>query len=213
LITGDFLFPKGVNFSTNMAHQVRGSSEIAIKIAVLGQVGAGKLQILSQVADFHGHAHVRTTALSGAEVARTEFVWPESLPDGGSVRARVFALTGSPQHQAAEQCLLADADAIVFVVNCAPDTISASRDCLLAMTQNAAKAGVDWAKTVMVMQYNRADHYPGFKPSDLDGWLGIANNNVPRHITSSQGQDLGIAVNDAVSKVTVKLSQQSASAG
>lgn len=196
-----------------MAHQVRGGSEVTIKVAVLGQVGAGKLQILRHVAEFHGHAHVRTTALSGAEVARTEFLWPEALPDGGSVRIRVFALTGTPLHQAAEQCLLADADAIVYVVNCAPDTISSSRNCLLAMTQNAAKAGVDWANTVMVMQYNRADLYPGFRPSDLDGWLGIANNNVPRHITSSQGLDLSIAVNDAVAKVIGKLNQQPASVG
>ncbi|MBK1829187.1 hypothetical protein JIN77_00475 [Verrucomicrobiaceae bacterium R5-34] len=178
-----------------------------IKVAILGQVGAGKSKILSAVATAHGQADVRTTSLSGAEVLRTEFSWPDLLPDDSSLRVRVFALTGQPMHQAAEQCLLADVDAIIYVVNCAPDTISASRECLLAMTQNAAKVGLDWANTVMVMQYNRADLYPGFKPSDLDRWLGITQNNVPRHITGEQGENQGVAVNDAIAKVVAKLGQ------
>lgn len=190
-----------------MAHEVRGQNEVVIKVAILGQVGAGKSKILSAVATAHGQADVRTTSLSGAEVLRTEFSWPDLLPDDSSLRVRVFALTGQPMHQAAEQCLLADVDAIIYVVNCAPDTISASRECLLAMIQNAAKVGLDWANTVMVMQYNRADLYPGFKPSDLDRWLGITQNNVPRYITGEQGENQGVAVNDAIAKVVAKLGQ------
>ncbi|BDS06256.1 hypothetical protein NT6N_12960 [Oceaniferula spumae] len=191
-----------------MAHWENDKGEVIIKIAVVGQPGAGKLQIINQLAAAHGQSPVRTAVLSGAECARTEFIWPEPLPDGPFVRVRVFTISGTPMHQAAEQCLLADADAIVYVVNCEPSTITASRECLLSMTKNAVHAGVDWGDTVVVMQYNRADLYPGFKPSDLDGWLGITNGGVPRHITSTQGDDLGVAANDAASKVIAKLEKQ-----
>lgn len=191
-----------------MAQWENNQNEVTIKIAVVGQAGSGKKKIINQLAASHGQASVRTSALSGAEVARTEFIWPDPLPDGPFVRVRIFALTGDPLHQAAEQCLLKDADAAVYVVNCDPKTIEASRACLLAMLANADLMGIDWARSTVVMQYNQADRYPNFKPSDLDGWLGINGSAVSRHITSTSGDDLGVGVMDAAAKVVNQLIKQ-----
>ena len=196
-----------------MGKWVEDRGELSIKIAVVGQAGAGKIKILNQLAASQGQASVRTSMLSDAEVARTEFIWPERLPDGSFVRVKIFALSGSPMHQAAEQCLLTQADGVVYVVNCDPQTITASRASLLGMLRNAARVGVDWKQSAVVMQYNRANKYPNFKPSDLDGWLGLDSRHVSRHITSTEGDDLGVAVIDAAAKVVDRLSKELAEAG
>ena len=191
-----------------MAKWANGQGEVSVKIAVVGQPGSGKIKILQQLAASQGQASVRTAALSEGEVARTEFIWSEPLPDGPFVRIKVFALCGNPVHQAAEQCLLRDADGIVYVVNCDPQTITASRETLLSMLQNAAYVGIDWQQSVVVMQYNQADLYPNFKPSDLDGWLGVNDGTVSRHITSTKGDDLGVAVMDAAAKIFKRLGSE-----
>jgi signal recognition particle receptor subunit beta len=192
-----------------MAKWAKDSGEVSIKIVVVGQTGSGKSSILRHLASSHGQASVRMGAISEAEVTRTEFIWPEPITDGPFVHVRVFALSGDPQHQAAEQLMLAGADGMVFVVDCDPRHIAASRDSLLAMMTNASHVGVDWGKMVVVMQYNRADLYPQLKPQDLDTWLGIEGGKVARFITSSSSQNgLGVAVNDVVEKVIVQLTEQ-----
>jgi len=191
-----------------MAKWTEDRSEVVVKIAVVGQPGSGKKTILNQLAASQGQASVRTAELSGAEVARTEFIWREPLPDGPFVRVRVFALCGTPVSQAAEQCLLTQADAVVYVVNCHPKTITASRECLLGMLENAGHVGIDWNQSIVVMQYNQADRYPNFKPSDLDGWLGVNDGAVSRHITATKSDDLGVAIMDASAKIVKRLEQQ-----
>lgn len=192
-----------------MAKWSSDKGEVTIKLAVVGQVGSGKRSIIQQVALSRGHAPLRTGMVSGAEVARTEFIWPDPLPDGPFIKVRVFALTGNPLHEAAEQLMLMDADAVVFVVDCDANAISASRDKLIAMMANATHVKLDWEQTIVVMQYNRAERYPQLKPDDLDQWLGIKEANVARFITSSNsGDDLCAAVNEAVEKVIGKLVEQ-----
>ncbi|MCP5534986.1 MAG: hypothetical protein H7A51_01995 [Akkermansiaceae bacterium] len=190
-----------------MAKWATESGEVGIKVAVIGQPGSGKGSIVRQLANFHGQSAVRTGTVSEAEVIRTEFIWPDPLPDGPFVRVRVFALSGRPCHQAAEQLLLVDSDALVFVVDCDPSYIAESRDCLISLMANAKHVGLNWAETVTVMQYNRAERYPQLKPHELDAWLGIVNGKVARFITSSNdGENLGVAVNEAVQKVISRLS-------
>ncbi len=196
-----------------MAKWAKDAGELSIKIAVVGQAGSGKSSILRELATSHGQASVRMVTLSEAEVARTEFIWPEPITDGPFVRVRVFALSGEPQHQAAEQLMLESADGMVFVVDCDPRYIAASRDSLLAMMANASYAGVDWGKMVVVMQYNRAERYPHLQPQELDKWLGIEDGKVARFITSSTGKNgLGVAVNDVVKKVIARLTEQASMA-
>ena len=189
-----------------MAKWAKDSGEVSIKVAVVGQAGSGKSMILSQLASSHSQAAVRSGAISEAEVTRTEFIWPEPIENGPFVRVRVFALSGKPAHQAAEQLMLMNADAMVFVVDCDPRYIAGSRDSLLAMMANAAHVGLDWGESIIVMQYNRAERYPHMKPQELDAWLGIEDGKIARYITSSKSeQGLEVAVNDAVQKVIAKL--------
>ena len=191
--------------------------EVKVKVALVGQSGSGRRDIIQQLAMDHGHAALRTGTVSETEVARTEFIWPDPLdplPGGPFVKVRVFALVGNPLHEAAEQVILMDADAIVFVVDCSPDKISNSRDRLIAMMSNATHVELDWDKTVVVMQYHRADRYPNFKPDDLDQWLGIKEGNVARFMTRSNGNtELCVAVDAAVEKMICRLSDGAAAAG
>lgn len=192
-----------------MAKWSSDKGEVTIKVAVVGQPGAGKRSIIQEVAAARGQATLRTGFVSGAEVARTEFLWPEPLPDGPFVKVRVLGLTGNPLHEAAEQLMLMDADAVVFVVDCDARAISASRDKLIAMMGNATHVQLDWQSTVVVMQYNRAERYPQLKPDDLDQWLGIREANVARFITSSNsGESLCVAVNEAAQKTISRLPEQ-----
>ncbi|MFK7911221.1 MAG: Rab family GTPase [Akkermansiaceae bacterium] len=194
-----------------MAKWSSDKGEVAIKIAVVGQAGSGKKSIVQAVAAARGQATLRTGFVSGAEVARTDFIWPEPLPDGPFVKVRVFGITGNPFHEAAEQLMLTDADAVVFVVDCDANAISASRDKLIAMMGNATHVGMDWQSTIVVMQYNRAERYPQLKPDDLDQWLGIKEANVARYLTSSNsGENLCVAVNEAARKTIRKLQEEDA---
>lgn len=199
----------GAFLSEIMAKWANDAGEVSIKIAVIGQPGSGKATILKQVANAQAQAAVRTGVIAEAEVSRTEFIWPDPIQDGPFVRVKVFALSGNPVHEAAEQMLLVNADALVFVVDCDPQYIAGSRDSLLSMMSNAEHVGLDWGKTVVVMQYNRAERYPQMKPEDLDQWLGIENGKVARFITASNSEEnLGVAINDAVQKVIARLSDQ-----
>ena len=147
-----------------MAKWSSDKGEVTIKVAVVGQHGAGKRAIIQEVAAARGHATLRTGFVSDAEVARTEFIWPEPIPDGPFVKVKLFGLIGNPVHEAAEQMMLMDADAIVFVVDCDVNAIAASRDKLIAMMGNATHVGLDWQSVVVVMQYNRAERYPHARP-------------------------------------------------
>ncbi len=192
-----------------MAKWENDSGEVSIKVAVIGQPGSGKGSILRHLATSHGQAAVRTSVISETELVRTEFIWPEPIIDGPFVRVKVFALSGKPLHQAAEQLLLHECDALVFVADCDPLYIADSRDSLLALMTNATHVGLNWEETVIVMQYNRAERYPHMKPDELDAWLGIEDGKVARHITASNsGENLGVAVNDAVQKVIARLTEQ-----
>ncbi|MBT8044851.1 MAG: 50S ribosome-binding GTPase [Verrucomicrobiae bacterium] len=185
------------------------SGEVAIKVAIVGQPGAGKSSIIRALADTNMQAAVRTGIVSEAEVMRTEFIWPDPIPDGPFVRVKVFALSGNPLHQAAEQLLLVDVDALVFVVDCDPAYIAASRDRLLSLMTNARHLGLDWSQTTVVMHYNRTERYPHMNTAEVDAWLGIEAGKVARHTTTSQsGEHLTVAVNDAIHSVITRLIKQ-----
>jgi hypothetical protein len=192
-----------------MAKWIKKSGEVIIKVAVVGQHGAGKKHILKHVARDRDQSTVRTGVVSGAEVVRTEFIWPEPIDDGPFVRVKVLAISGKPLHQAAEQLLLADCDALVFVVDCDPDRVSESRDCLNALGSNAHDVALNWANTTVVVQYNRYERYPDIDAEKLDAWLGVDNARAQRFVTRSDGgDDLGVAVYAAVQEVVARLGGQ-----
>ncbi len=192
-----------------MARWNTDTGEVTIKIAIVGQPGSGKGSIIRSLAKVHMQAAVRTGIVAEAEVLRTEFIWPDPIPDGPFVRVKVYALSGNPSHQAAEQLLLEGVDALVFVVDCDPKYIAESRDRLISMMSNAGHVGLDWANTAVVMQYHRSERYPHMNSKEVDAWLGVDHGQVARYVTTSDaGENLIVATDDAIRKVITRLTKQ-----
>ena len=192
-----------------MTERKKGVDEITIKIAIIGQPLSGKQNIIRQVAARYGQSALRSQMVSGADIVRAEFIWPEPVSGGPFIRVRIFALIGEPLHQAAEQLLLSGSDALVFVVNCNPSKISGSRSALVNLMANADLAGLDWGQTTMVLQYNNAETYANINPEELDEWLGVNTDQVQRYLThSNKTEELGLAVDAAIKGAITRLSDQ-----
>ncbi|MGB1873884.1 MAG: hypothetical protein ACPH5P_02675 [Akkermansiaceae bacterium] len=195
-----------------MTKRKTGAEEITIKIAIIGQPLSGKKNIIRQVAAQYGQSALKSQMVSGADIVRAEFIWPEPVSGGPFIRVRIFALIGEPFHQAAEQLLLSGCDALVFVVNCNPSKISESRSALVNLMANADLAGLDWGATTMVLQYNNAETYANINPEELDAWLGVNTDQVQRYLShSNKKEELGVAVDAAIRGVISGLSEQAAS--
>ncbi len=193
-----------------MAKRNTGADEVTIKIAVIGQPQSGKKDIIEHIAAQYEQSALRSAMVSGADIVRAEFIWPEPAPGGPFVKVRIFALTGEPFHQAPEQLLLSGCDALVFVVNCNPSKISESKSALLNLMANADLTGLDWGRTPIVLQYNNAETYPDINPEDLDSWLGVNTDQVERYLThSNKSDEIGVAVDGAIQRVISKMSDQS----
>ncbi len=192
-----------------MARWKNDSGEVIIKVAISGQPGSGKSSIIRSLAKEHAQAAVSTGIISEAEVLRTEFLWPDPIPSGPYVRVKVFALSGNPLHQAAEQLLLKDADALVFVVDCDPECIAESRDYLVSLISNAGHVELDWTDTSVAVQYNRSERYPYMNVAEVDAWLEVEHDQVSRYVTTSdEGEGLTVAVNDVIRKTVSRLAEQ-----
>ena len=194
-----------------MAKWVPKSGEVSIKIAIVGQPNSGKKNIVKHVAEQYDQSAIRSASVSDAEIVRAEFIWPEPVPDGPFIRVGLLALSGKPLHQAAEQLLLADCDALVFVVNCDPSKISECKSTLGNLMTNASRIGLDWGEAVLVLQYNNAEQHPNTSQEDLDAWLGVNIERVERyHTTATNREHQVLAVNAAIGAVIAKITQQSA---
>ena len=194
-----------------MAKWVPKSGEVSIKIAIVGQPNSGKKNIIEHVAEQYDQSALRSVSVSDAEIVRAEFIWPEPVPDGPFIRVGLLALSGKPLHQAAEQLLLADCDALVFVVNCDPSKISECKSTLGHLMSNASRIGLDWGETLLVLQYNNAERHPSTSPEDLDSWLGVNVERVERYHTESNNREHQVlAVNAAIGAVIGKITRQSA---
>ena len=173
--------------------------EITVKAAIVGQPLSGKKNIIEQVAARYEQSAMKSQLVSEAEIIRTEFIWPEPLPNGPFIRVKLLALSGKPVHRAAEQLLLSDCDALVFVVNCNPTLISESQASLASLMANARFTGLNWGDIKLVLQYNNAESYPHVKPGDLDAWLGVNTEQVERYHTQSDlNEHHGLAVDAAI---------------
>lgn len=189
-----------------MAQLDSAADEITLKAAIVGQPLSGKKNIIKHIAAQYDQSALKSQVVSEAEIIRTEFIWPEPLSTGPFVRVRLLALSGKPLHQAAEQLLLADCDALIFVVNCNPTLISESQASLAGLMANANYSGLNWGDIKLVLQYNNAESYPHVKPSDLDSWLGVNTAQVERYHTQSDlAEHHGLAVDAAIRGVIAKM--------
>ncbi|MGB2402736.1 MAG: hypothetical protein ACPIA7_04935, partial [Akkermansiaceae bacterium] len=156
-----------------MAKRLSKSGELLLKIAIIGQVDSGKKEIIKNVAEEYDQSALRTALISNAEIIRAEFILPEPLPDGPFVRVELYALSGSPLHQAANQLVMSNCDSLVFVVSCDPKKASACKSALVNLMQNGARVGLDWNEVELVLQYNKAEYFPNTSIEEVDSWLGV----------------------------------------
>lgn len=189
-----------------MAKRLSPSGELLLKIAIVGQPDSGKRDIITHVADNYDQSALRTISVSDAEIILAEFILPEPLSDGPFVRVELYAVSGNPLHQAADQLVLSDCDALVFVVNCDPEKILECKAALANLMRNAAHVGLSWGEVVLVLQYNKAQQHPATTIKDIDSWLGVDVDQVERYHTKTdhpheQGLAVDAAIRGAVAKV------------
>lgn len=180
-----------------MAQAERTSSDgETVKVVVLGTPGAGKAGIVKAVADAYAHSSVRVGELGGARVYRTEFYWPEALPDGRQLRVRLFAVSGAPSYGAVTELLLQEADGLLFAASLAHETGVATRDALRAMVAAAGHLELDLGTLPSAMQYVYPPGAQTGTPQQMDEWLGIPSGSLPTFLSGREGDpDPGSGVN------------------
>lgn len=189
-----------------MTERDDGSQAVVAKLVLTGVPGSGKSAILQQVADRYAHSSVRVGDVGGAEVFRTDFFWPDSLPDGRRLRIRLYAVSGSPSYNAVDELLLVGSDGIVFVTSAAPEALARGREALRALVFNAGRTGYDLGSRPIVFQYTRVDQELGFQPEAADEALGVPPGSVARFASGSRaGEDVCQAVEWAVEWIVREL--------
>jgi len=182
-----------------MAKRLSPSGELLLKIAIIGQPDSGKRDIITHVANSYDQSALRTISVSDAEIILAEFILPEPLSDGPFVRVELYAVSGSPLHQATDQLVMSGCDALVFVVGCDPEKTSECKAALRSLTQNAALTGLNLGEVVLVLQYNKADGYPMTTMNDMDSLLGVNIDQVERYHTKvKHPNEQGLAVDAAI---------------
>lgn len=195
-----------------MAKRLSKSGELLLKIAIVGQPDSGKKEIITNVAEKYNQSALRTISVSNAEIVLTEFILPEPLSDGPFVRVELYTVSGSPLHQAADQLVMSDCDALVFVVSCNPSKVSECKLTLANLMQNAAHVGLDWSEVILVLQYNKAEYFPMTKIDELDAWLGVNLDQVQRFQTRTDQADqqrlaVDAAIRGAIAKIGIPSSE------
>ena len=182
-----------------MAERDDDGQAVVAKLVLIGVPGSGKSAILQQMADRYAHSSVRVGDVGGAEVFRTDFFWPDALPDGRRLRIRLYAVSAAPSYNAVDELLLSGCDGIVFATAVAAQALVRGREALRTLVFNAGRNGYDLGSRPIVLQYTRVDQEPGFRPEAADETLGVPPGSVARFASGSrQGEDVCQAVEWAV---------------
>lgn len=166
--------------------------DVVAKVVLTGVSGSGKSMVLRAMARRYAHESVRVGEVAGGSVFRTEFFWPQELADGRRLRIKLFALSGAPAYNAANELLLTGCAGLVFYADVRPERLDEAREALRSVVFNAGRSGVDLASLPMAVQY----HYPGaepqFDPDKMDQWLGMTPGSVVRFMASREGNEGGL---------------------
>ena len=174
-----------------MAQRDEHGQVLVAKVVLVGVPDSGKSAILRQMAERYAHASLRADEVAGADVFRTEFFWPDAFSDGRRLRVRLFAVSGHPAYNAVDELLLEGCDGVVFVTKVEGEQAAAGRDSLRTLVFNAGRNGFELDSRPVVLQYSGVDKVPGFRPEQMDEWLGVPPGSVARFASGSQpGEDL-----------------------
>lgn len=180
--------------------------EVFVKVAITGAPGSGKLEIVSAVAARYGAPPPTVYECGELRCYRTEWTDWDRLGEGRKLHLTVATLHDRVSYNAAEELLLRDADAVVFVIDIAPARLNEAWEALMRVSDNAKRNGYELRTIPLALQYHRADRHAGFEPAKLDAWLGVPTGEVPRFVTSSNSPDLeGMAFDSVVAQIVKRL--------
>ena len=153
------------------------------KIVLTGVEGSGKGAILRQMARRYAHDSVLAGEVAGASILRTGFFWPELLGNGGRLRVELFALSGAPDLNAANELLLERCVGLVFVADVREEKLYEAREALRNLIFNAGRKRFELDSMPVALHYTGTERHPGFQPGQMDQWLGIPPGSVPRFVS------------------------------
>lgn len=177
-----------------------------MKVAIAGAPGSGKLSILDGIAARYGAVPPREHEIGELHVHRASWIDHDILGEGRALHVSLVTLHGKVPYNAAEELLVREADAVVFVLDVAPDRLKEAWEALLRVSDNTQRNGYELRSIPLALQYHRADQHRDFEPAKLDAWLGVPTGSVPRYVTSSSSPDMeGMAFDSVISQIRKRL--------
>lgn len=170
-----------------MSHETEKIRDLRAKVVLVGLPGCGKLQILGDWARRLGGGEVIDEALGDAKVYRADFSWPDIPVKGGVFELAVYTTSGEVEYSALHELLLDGVDGIVFVAPVDPSRAGEILESLSALGEIVSKQGRALPSLPFVLHYHFAEKLPEFNPQDLDDFLGIPPQSIPRVVTQSIG--------------------------
>lgn len=160
-----------------------------LRLAVLGAPGAGKHELLRFIALRKGVGEPWSERLGDLAYHRVE--WTEDALGGDEPREVIArCIVNTPVYQAANELLVRDADAMIFLFDVREAKLKSSWLALQEVAEAARRSGFDFRDRPLVLQYHRGDMQPGFDLGRMDAWLGVPPDaRITRVATSSDVPD------------------------
>lgn len=179
------------------------------KVVLTGVPGSGKSAIVRQMAARYAHDSVLVGPVAEASVHRTGFFWPEMLGNGGRLQVELHALSGAPEYNAVNELLLERCSGVVFVADVREEKLYGAREALRSLIFNAGRNKFELDAMPVALHYTNTERHPGFRPEQMDQWLGIPPGSVPRFVSASAtDRNLCDAVEWVVKKIASALVEE-----
>lgn len=166
--------------------------EINAKIVYYGCEGAGKYTSLKYIYDRIKpslRGEIKTLPTAGGSLIFFDFSPFEAPLFGGfRVRFHIYTLPGRVENPAAWKMTLKGADGLMIVADCAPESVSAARESVLALREYLAAYGLSLHDVPAVLQHNSSNRNRAISPDDASSALDLSG--VPTFIsdaTSGEG--------------------------
>ncbi len=183
------------------------------KLALMGPPGAGKQEILRQLAKQQGSGPMHHRKVGETNIYQASWEW-QGIPDAGwTTMLAAYTSVGEVEFNAITEMLLDGVDGIIFVAPVDPARAEEIKQCLQTLIFNLKRYDRDIAEIPVVFHYHRAELLPGFDPVILDRFLGLQEGAVPRFVTRSEGDDLTVSFASVLGEILKRIELPSESDG
>lgn len=156
---------------------------VTVKVALIGQPGSGKAEILREITRQQGNAAISVGELPGAELHRAEISWTEPLSNGYRLIIKAYTLSGIPTFGSATQLMIRDADGFLFVLDYGTSRPEEAREQLQLLVDSARRNGQNLTALPFFLQYHFYERNPQLAPEQMDQTIGIPPGSLPRYCT------------------------------